>query len=98
MVRLGCAIQILPVFRTEDFGPVGRSGTPFGTWLLPGQESRRLPGMKSASAGLTFNNGEPPMSKRCPYYRTQIALLLAFVVSFATSVFGQTPESVPGTL
>jgi hypothetical protein len=38
------------------------------------------------------------MSMRCSCCRIQIALVLAFVVSFATSVFGQTPESVPGTV
>jgi hypothetical protein len=38
------------------------------------------------------------MSQRCLCCRIQIALLLAFVVLMATSAFGQTPESVPGTV
>lgn len=38
------------------------------------------------------------MSKRWSCCRIQIGLLAAFVVLFATSVFGQTQESVPGTL
>ena len=38
------------------------------------------------------------MLKRCSCCRIRIALLIAFVVVLATAVFGQTPESVPGSV